>query len=116
MKNRPPLYWRALWSLPALLAAAVGFVIRGLAWVGVGIVVAALALFFVPWLLSPYMRIARRVAAPTDDELERTARRYARWRAIPVLGAIWRFGDRLSGNAGQKGFDEYRRWRREQDE
>jgi hypothetical protein len=116
MKKRPLLYWRTLWLLPPLLVAAVGLTIRGLAWVGVGIVLAALALFFAPWLLSPYMRVARRVAAPTDDELERTARRYARWHAIPVLGATWRFGDRLTGNAGQKGFDEYRRWRREQDD
>lgn len=113
MNKRPPLYWRTLWMLVPLLAFAAFLVVRGLAWMAVVAFVGALALFFVPWLLSPYVSAARRIAAPTDEELERTAQRYARWRAIPVLGAVWRFCDRVGGNAGQKGFDEYRRWRRE---
>ena len=113
MKKRPPLYWRTLWMLVPLLAFAAVLAVRGLRWVAVAAIVAALVLFVVPWLLSPYLPAARRIAAPTDEELEGTAQRYARWRAIPVIGAVWRFLDRVSGNAGQKGFDDYRRWRRE---
>ena len=114
---RPPLHWKTLRvGGPFVVITATILTLSGHPWFGVLLLLVAPVVFFGPWLLSPYSSFARRVAAPTDDELGRTASRYERWRAIPVVGAVWRLGDRMTGNAGQKGFDEYRRWRRQQDD
>jgi hypothetical protein len=66
--------------------------------------------------LSPYSTLARRFAAPTEGDLDRTEHVADRLGSVPVLGAVFRFGERVSGNAGRNAVEEYRQRLREYDE
>lgn len=109
-KKRPPLYWKTLRiGAPGLVVACGVVMLSGAVWVGAVVLVAGLAIFFLPWLLSPYSAVAHRFAAPTDADLDRSERIADRIGALPVIGVVFRFGERLSGNAGRKAVEEYRR-------
>src|SRR5262249_8091179 len=75
----------------------------------------ALVLFSGPWLLSPYSKAAHNLAAPNDRAFQRWEHVADRLGSLPVFGAIWRGAERLSGNAGRKGAEDYRQWLRERE-
>ena len=115
-RARPPLYWKTLLiGGPGLLGGSLILVADGHAVIAVVLMVVGLAFFFVPWLLSPYSRAARRIALPNDAALDRSER-VADWLgSIPLFGVVWRAAERLSGDAGHRATEEYRRWRHDHD-
>jgi hypothetical protein len=116
MKKRPPLDWKRLWIMPFLIVLPVLLAVDGRVWLAVGGVILMLALFFVPWLLSPYSKVARRIYWPTDEDYDRGVRVANRLGSLPVFGVIWRFAERLSGNAGRRYSQERQRWQHEHDD
>jgi hypothetical protein len=115
--KRPPLYWRTLLvGAPAVVGAAALLTVDGHGVAAVAVVLFASALFIGPWLLSPYSKVAMRLAWPSDKDFARSER-LADWLgSIPVFGAVWRAAERVTGNAGRRGADEYRHWQREHDD
>src|SRR5438128_2252772 len=110
MKNRPPLYWKSIRiGGPSLVISATILVIGGRLWLGVGLLLGGFALLLVPWLLSPYSGAVQHFAAPTDEDLDRSERFADRLGSLPLFGVLWRFAERLSGNAGRKAVEDYRR-------
>jgi hypothetical protein len=117
MKKRPPLYWQSIRiGGPSLVVSATLLVIGGLRWLAIGLLLLGVGALVLPWLLSPYSKAARRLAAPTEADLDRSERLADRLGAVPVFGVVWRFAERLSGNAGRKTVEEYRRWRRDHED
>ncbi len=116
-RPRPPLYWNTVLIFgPVLLIASTFLVINGHGVFAIAAVLLALILFFGPWLLSPYSTTARRIAHPTDADLDRSERLADSLGSVPVFGVIWRGAERLTGNAGRRGAEEYQRWRREHED
>lgn len=114
VKKRPRLSWRTIWFAgPPLLLGALMLSVRGLPWLAVAALIAGPVLFFGPWLLAPYSKAARHLAAPTDADLDRSVRVADRLGSLPVFGVVWRFAERMTGDSGRKGVDEYRRRRDE---
>jgi hypothetical protein len=117
MKKRPPLYWRSIRiGGPAVVISATLLFIGGLGWLAVALVLLGAGALVLPWLLSPYSEAARRLAAPTEADLDRSERLADRLGAAPVFGVVWRFAERLSGNEGRRSVEEYRSWRREHED
>jgi hypothetical protein len=81
-----------------------------------GLALLALALFFVPWLLTPYSKAARRTTRPTDEDFQRFERFADRLGSVPVFGAVWRGAERMTGNIGRREAESYRRALRAQDD
>ena len=62
------------------------------------------------WFLAPYSRFAFRMRQPGAEDFERWRLRAERIKKLPVIGPIFRFGDRMSGGMGEKGASAYQRW------
>jgi hypothetical protein len=101
---------------PLALVGLTLLVINGFAVLAVVFAVLALALFFGPWLLFPYSKVARRITWPTDADLDRSERFADRLGSLPLFGPLWRGAERLTGDAGRHETEEYRRWRHEHDD
>jgi len=115
--RRPPLYWKTwLVAGPLTLIGLALLVINGLALLAGAFALLAVAGFFGPWFLSPYSKVARRIAWPSDADLDRSERFADRLGSLPLFGALWRGAERLTGNAGRHATEEYRRWQHEQDD
>jgi hypothetical protein len=115
--ERPPLYW-STWRIagPGVLPAGVVLIFNGHVALAFGLVSLALVLFFVPWLLSPYSKAARRIVRPTDEDFQRVEH-VADWLGrVPLFGVVWRSAERMTGNVGRREAEEYRRWLREHDD
>jgi hypothetical protein len=66
--------------------------------------------WIVTWLLAPYSRLAFESRQPRPEHFERQRSRAERIGKLPVIGPIFRFGDRVSGGAGGKMASEYQKW------
>lgn len=112
MKPRPTFYapWRALalLSVSALMLLSRGDVVTLVVVLGIGIL-----WFAATWLLAPYSKVAWRLREPDDQAFERVGALAARLRTLPLVGAIFRLGERLSGHGGEAEAAAYREWLRE---
>jgi hypothetical protein len=116
-RKRPPLYWKTLAiGGPALVGASVLLAIDGLVWLALTLFSLGLAVFFLPWLLSPYSNVARRIAWPTAKDFERSERSADWLGSLPLFGVVWRWAERVTGDAGRRSVEDYRRWQREHDD
>jgi hypothetical protein len=114
--ERPPLYWRT-WRLagPGVLLAGVVLTFSGHVAFALGLIGVAVMLFFTPWLLAPYSKTALRMVRPTDEDFQRYEHAADWFGSVPLLGAVWRTAERMTGNVGRREAEEYRRWLRDQD-
>jgi hypothetical protein len=112
---RPPLRRpKMLWGAAAV---AILLAIAGGPWPLSGIAGAALVLLVVvvlggAWLLAPWSRTARNIVLPDldtfDRRLARTRRLADALGRIPVLGRVWRWAQRLTTSAVERGIEEQR--------
>src|SRR5689334_11387411 len=65
------------------------------------------------WLLAPYSRFAFQQRQPTPEQFERYRRLAERMKTMPILGPVFRWGDRMSVGLGEKISAEYEKWIRE---
>ena len=72
--------------------------------------------FFMPWLLSPCSKAARRIVRPTDEDFQRYHHAADWLGSVPLFGVVWRSAERMTGNIGRREAEEYWRWFHEQDD